>query len=190
MAAGFFYAGESTHKCSCVVDHLGCSLDRQGKVTLSRTTLPKVGDTFHGGYITKDWRLLPSPPAQIWLVVCTSTQYSSKQAKQAWRGVWRHLNPQRRVAAKIWINHVEWRRKLNVGTVSLGDLRQQHLRHFDRFQPVLWRGDELTRTAAPFWFLHDWQRTLLLEGDVEGEMIADSDVPATDSLNTEHAPNG
>ncbi len=63
--------------------------------------------------------------------------------------MWRQINPQRRIAAKIWIDHVAWRRKLTTGTISLGEPKPQQLRDHDRFQPAWWSGGEMTRTTAP-----------------------------------------
>jgi hypothetical protein len=173
LAAGFFYIGETTSQRRCVVDHLGRARStRQGAVTLTRRTLPKAGSTFHGETITADWRLASLPPARIWIAVCTPSRYSQRQARHAWRAVFAALNPARRVAARTWIDHIAWRRKLAGGTVPLGEPRPQHLRSHDRFQPALWRGHELTRSSAPMWVPLVHQQRLLGFVDVAGESIA------------------
>jgi hypothetical protein len=173
LAAGFFYAGETTGRRFCVIDHLGRARStRQGKLTLSHKTLPRSGDIFHGEQITHDWQLKRLPPARVWLAVVTPDRYTRKQAKCAWRNVWAQLNPNRRIAAKIWINHVEWRRKLAAGTVSLGEPKPQHMHDHDRFQPAWWAGSEMTRTAAPIWVPFLWQHEMVLESDIEGERTA------------------
>ena len=173
LAAGFFYAGETNGRRYCAIDHLGRARStRQGRVTLNRKTLPKAGDTFHGEYITHDWQLKNLPPARVWLAVVTPDRYTRKQAKSAWLNVWRQINPQRRIAAKIWISHVEWRRKLAAGKVSLGEAKPHHMREGDRLQPAWWEGWEMTRTAAPVWVPYCWQHELLLEANVEGERTA------------------
>jgi hypothetical protein len=173
LAAGFFYAGETSGRRLCVIDHRGRARStRQGAVTLSRASLPRAGDIFHGETITQDWRITRLPPARVWLAVVTPTRYTRRQAKRAWLNVWRQINPQRRIAAKIWIDHVAWRRKLACGTISLGEPSPQQLRDNDRFQPAWWSGHEMTRTAAPVWVPYCWQHELLLEGDVENETTA------------------
>ena len=173
LAAGFFFAGETTSTRWCVIDHHGRARStRQGNVTLSRKTLPKAGDTFHGEYITADWRMCKLPPARIWLAVCTPSRMTRKQAKHAWRTTWASINPARRVAARVWIDHIAWERKRAAGTVPIDAPRPQQLRDHDRFQPAFWRGDELTRTAAPIWVPLTWQHELLLEQDVAGETVA------------------
>lgn len=116
--------------------------------------------------------MLPLPPARVWIAVCTPSRMTRKQAKAAWLQVWRNLNPHRRVAAKQWISHVSWRRKLRSGGMALGEPKCQHLRPHDRFQPALWRGSEMTRTAAPVWVPLHWQQRLLLEDAVSGETTA------------------
>jgi hypothetical protein len=173
LAAGFFFAGETRSRRSCVIDHRGRARStRQGKITLSRTTLPKTGNTFHGEYITQDWQLKMLPPARVWLAVTTPDRYTRKQAKSAWRACWAALVPSRKLAAKVWIDHVAWQRKLAAGKVSLGEPKSQHLRELDRFQPAWWDGWEMTRTAAPVWVPYTWQHELLLEADIEGERTA------------------
>ena len=173
LAAGFFYVGETTTRRCCVVDHLSRARStRQGKLTLTRKTLPRAGDTFHGEYITQDWQFKQLPPARVWVAIVTPDRYTRKQAKSAWRATWRQLNPSRKVAAKIWIDHVAWRRKQAAGTVGLGEPKPQHLREHDRFQPAWWEGYDMTRTAAPVWVPFPWQQELLLEADVEGEKTA------------------
>lgn len=173
LAAGFFYIGETQGRRYCVIDHRGRARStRQGKVTLTSKTLPKAGDTFHGEPIAQDWQLKRLPPARIWVAIVTPDRYTRKQAKHAWLEMWRQLNPERKVAAKIWIDHVAWRRKLASGTASLGDPRPEHMRAHDRFQPAWWRGAEITRTAAPVWVPATWQHELLLEADIEGETTA------------------
>lgn len=173
LAAGFFYVGETTSRRQCVIDHCDRARStRQGTITLTRKTLPKAGDHFHGEPITADWRLASLPPARIWIAVCTPRRMTRRQARTAWRQVFAALQPQRRVAARIWISHVAWRRQVARGIVALGAPRPQHLRRHDRFQPALWPGYAITRTAAPVWVpLVHQQRALLLD-DVEGETIA------------------
>jgi hypothetical protein len=172
LATGFFYSGETTSARWCVIDHQGRARStRQGAITLSRATLPKAGDVFHGETITSDWHMRRLPPARIWLAVCTPSRMTRKQAKHAWRHVWDNLNPARRVAARVWVDHLTWEQKLANGTVALGEPRPHHLRTHDRFQPALWRGAELTRTAAPMWVPLTWQHALLLEQDVAGETV-------------------
>lgn len=173
LAAGFFYIGETRSKRWCVVDHLGrARSSRQGSVTLRRNTLPRAGDIFHGEPITQDWQLKPLPPARIWIAIVTPNRLTRRQAKTAWRSMWHELNPARRVAAKIWIDHVTWRRRHATGTVSLGEPKRQHVRTFDRFQPAWWEGADMTRTAAPVWVPYTWQHELLFEADIAGETTA------------------
>ncbi|MBX0330099.1 hypothetical protein K2Z83_20740 [Oscillochloris sp. ZM17-4] len=173
LAAGFFYVGTTSSTRRCVIDHQGRARStRQGAVTLTRNTLPKAGSTFHGEAITADWRMATLPPARIWVAVTTPTRFTRRQAKHAWRTVFAAINLARRVAARTWISHTTWRRKLAGGTVTLGEPRPQHLRRHDRFQPALWRGGEITRTSAPVWVpLVHQQRALLFE-DVAGETVA------------------
>ena len=170
LASGFFYAGETSTRRRCVIDHLGrARSSRQGAITLHGGNLPRAGETFHGETITADWRIAPLPPARIWLAVTTPTSYTQRQAKRAALHVWRNLNPARQVAARQWINHVAWRREVSAGRVSLGEPKPQHHREHDRFQPALWRGSEMTRTAAPVWVPLWWQSTMLDELAVTGE---------------------
>jgi hypothetical protein len=173
LAAGFFAIGETSGKRWCVVDHRGRARStRQGKVTLRRATLPKAGDTFHGETITHDWQLKPLPPARIWIAIVTPDRLTRKQAKAAWRKIWQQLNPARRVAAKIWIDHTTWRRRRAAGTIPLGEPKLHHMREHDRFQPAWWRSIDMTRTAAPVWVPYVWQHALLTETDVAGETTA------------------
>ncbi|MEN9933685.1 MAG: hypothetical protein RLZZ387_264, partial [Chloroflexota bacterium] len=51
----------------------------------------------------------------------------------------------------------------------LGEPKAEHLRELDRFQPAWWRGDEMTRTAAPVWVPLVWQARMLELTDVECE---------------------
>lgn len=173
LAAGYFYAGETTSVRWCLIDHLGRARStRQGAVTLTRKTLPRAGELFHGELVTANWQMRRLPPARIWLAVCTPSRMSRRQARHTWRGVWASLNPTRRVAARRWSSHAEWRRKLAGGTVPLGSPRAHQCREHDRFQPALWRGKELTRTAAPVWVPLVWQSRILYEQDVERETVA------------------
>jgi hypothetical protein len=173
LAAGFFSIGQTSGKRSCVIDHRGRARStRQGNVTLRRATLPKAGDIFHGELVSEDWQLKPLPPARIWIAIVTPDRLTRKQAKTAWRTIWRQLNPTRRVAAKVWIDHISWRRRRAEGTVPLGEPRSQHIRQHDRFQPAWWRGADITRTAAPVWAPYTWQHELVLEEDVAGETTA------------------
>lgn len=173
LASGFFYAGETTGSRTCVVDHLGRARStRQGAITLTRRTLPKAGDTFHGEHITSDWRMRKLPPARIWLAVQTPTRMSRAQAKHAWRQVWANLNPARRIAAKQWISHKAWQRQLRDGIVPLGEPTPAQIRPHDRFQPACWPGPSMTRTAAPVWVPLVWQQRLLLEATMAGETTA------------------
>jgi len=173
LAAGFFSIGNTSGKRWCVVDHCGRARStRQGTITLRRATLPKAGDIFHGERITQDWQLKPLPPARIWIAIVTPERLTRKQAKIAWRSVWRQLNPTRRVAAKIWIDHTTWQRRHTDGTVPLGEPKAHHIRAHDRFQPAWWRGSDITRTAAPTWVPYVWQHALLVEAHVAGETTA------------------
>ena len=173
LASGFFFVGETTSSRTCVIDHLGRARStRQGGITLSRNTLPRRGDRFHGEDITADWTMAALPPARIWIAVCTPRRFTRRQAKHAWRQAFAALNPARQVAAKVWISHTDWQRKLLAGTVGLGEPKPEHLRELDRFQPAFWRGDEITRTAAPVWVPLVYQERILLLDDVEGETIA------------------
>jgi hypothetical protein len=173
LAAGFFFIGETRSRRYCVIDHLGRARStRQGKITLTRKTLPKAGDTFHGEPITRDWQMQRLPPARIWIAVCTPDRMTRKQAKSHFLAVWRHINPTRQVAARIWISHVAWRRLVRRGRQSLGEPRPQHMRQRDRFQPAWWSGDEMTRTAAPVWVPFQWQHELILESNIAGERTA------------------
>jgi hypothetical protein len=173
FAAGFFYAGETSSSRFCVIDHHGRARStRQGAVTLTRRTLPRAGETFHGEYISRDWQMRRLPPARIWLAVTTPSRMTRRQAKHAWRNTWASLHPDRRVAARNWISHTNWRRKTAAGTVALGDPRPEHVTDTDRFQPAFWRGEELNRTAAPVWVPLAWQTRVLFAEDVEGETVA------------------
>lgn len=173
LAAGYFYAGETSSARWCLIDHLGRARStRQGAITLTRKTLPRTGEIFHGELVTADWQMRRLPPARIWLAVCTPGRMTRRQARHAWRGVWASLNPARRIAARRWISHAEWRRKLAGGTVPLGSPKAHQCRDHDRFQPALWRGEELTRTAAPLWVPLVWQSRVLYEEDVERETVA------------------
>lgn len=168
LAAGFFFAGETTSKRWCMIDHCGRARSaRQGAVTLSRATLPCAGAVFHGEVVTADWRMVPLPPARIWLAVCTPSRMTRRQAKAAWLGVWRHLNPQRQVAAKQWISHVAWRRKLRAGSVPLGAPKPHHLRGRPLAARVLARPRADTY-RRPIWVPLLWQQQLLLEHAVAG----------------------
>jgi hypothetical protein len=51
----------------------------------------------------------------------TPVRYTRRQAKRAWLHVWQQIHSQRRITAKIWIDHVAWRRKLAAGTIGLGE---------------------------------------------------------------------
>jgi hypothetical protein len=173
LAAGFFAIGETSGKRWCVVDHRGRARStRQGTITLRRATLPKAGDSFHGERITQDWQMGPLPPARIWIAIVTPERLTRKQAKIAWRSIWHELNPARRVAAKIWIDHTTWRRRHADDIVPLGEPKPHHIREHDRFQPAWWRGSDITRTAAPIWVPYVWQHALLAEADVAGETTA------------------
>jgi hypothetical protein len=173
LASGFFYVGETSSRRYCVIDHAGRARStRQGAITLSRSTLPKAGDVFHGELITSDWQISTLPPARIWIAVCTPNRYTRRQAKSAYLNVWRNLNPDRRVAARQWISHVAWKRVQRDGTIGLGDPKAHQTREHDRFQPALWPGSDMTRTAAPVWVPLVWQETFLEETDVMGETIA------------------
>ena len=172
LAAGFFYIGETRSRRYCVIDDLGRARStRQGKITLTRKTLPKVGDAFHGELITHDWQIQRLPPARIWIAICTPNRMTRRQAKHAWRETWRQLSPARQVAAWRWVSHTDWR-LLRHGRQSLGEPRPQHIRRHDGFQPAWWRGDEMTRTAAPVWVPFHWQHEFILEANIVGERTA------------------
>ncbi|MBX0329100.1 hypothetical protein K2Z83_15590 [Oscillochloris sp. ZM17-4] len=173
LAAGFFYAGATTSRRSCCIDHHGAARNtRQGEQTISRRNLPRAGQVFQGEHVTKDWRMAKLPPARIWLAVVTPSSYTKRQAKHAWRAAWASLDPRRRVAARQWISHVAWRRAQAAGVVAIGEPRPRHLRRLDRFQPAWWRGQQLTRTAAPVWVPFRYQQRMLLLDDVLGEATA------------------
>ncbi|NTU85286.1 MAG: hypothetical protein HGA45_39015 [Chloroflexales bacterium] len=127
---------------------------------------------FRNELVTKDWELFTAPPALIWIAICTPSRFTQKQAASAWRRHWKALNPARRVAAKIWVDQVQWGRDQRGGIVALGEPRPEHLLEHQRFQPANWPGERITRTAAPAWPGYIHQGRLVFEDDLESETVA------------------
>lgn len=172
LAAGFFYVG-MTGPRRVVLDHQGkWRSTKQGRVTRTSSTLPRVGTSIQGEIVTQDWTLFTALPARIWIAVATPRTYTRTQAAVAWRRIWHQLNPERRVAAKLWVDEVQWRRDLRGGIVPLGEPKPAHHRAHDRFQPGLWPGARITRTAAPAWPGFVWNATLVFAEDIAGETVA------------------
>jgi len=171
LASNFFYAGETAHPRTAVIDaHGRARSSRQGAVTLGRRTLPE------------GWRMQRIPPARVWVTICTPEERvnvtgvvqptSQRWRKHQWRRAWAALNPQRLVAARQWVSHVAWRRLVRSGKIPIGQPKPQHIRTHERFQPAYWAGAELTRTAAPVWVPYAWQQELIFEEQVCDERTA------------------
>lgn len=173
LAAGGYYVGKTGPR-KVVLDHDGkWRSTKQGRITLTRHNLPKKGDVFGDELITRDWEIFTAEPALIWVFVCTPSCYTKKQSQAAWRATWRALSPTKRVAAKVWVDEVQWGRDQRAGIVSLGDPKPEHVRDNQRFQPAEWPGDRITRTAAPAWPGYTWQNQIVFEeADIVGETVA------------------
>jgi hypothetical protein len=172
QASGFFFVGRTGSR-KVIRDHAGkWRSTKQGGSSLSAGTLPRAGDTFRGEVVTRDWELFTAPPALIWIASCTPSRFTQKQAAVAWRRHWQALNPARRVAAKLWVNEVQWGRDQRGGIVPLGEPKPAHQHQHQRFQPALWPGERITRTAAPAWPGYIHQGRLIFEEDLDGETVA------------------
>lgn len=172
LASGFFYVGETSTRRSCVVDHNGRARStRQGKITLSRRSLPRAGDTFHGELVTADWTMHALPAARIWVAPVTPSHYSRRQAKRAYLHIWQNLAPARRVAAKKWIDDLSWQRRQRAGILPIGAPRSHQVRADAQMRPAWWEGHDMTRTAAPVWVPFAWNTRLLALEEVEGEQV-------------------
>lgn len=173
QSAGFFFAGFTSSNRKMVLDHNGqWHPTKYGKLTFTRKNLPHKGSIFNGELVTSDWTIHKAPEALVWLAVCTPNRMTRKQAKTAFRKVMAAIHPKRKLAAYVWINHPAWRRELEAGTRPIGEPKPEHMRELDRFQPAYWRGDQITRTAAPCWPRIELQNEIVFEEDVEGETVA------------------
>jgi hypothetical protein len=165
LAAGFFYAGETSRPRYALIDSEGRARSlRQGATTLGRSTPPP------------GWRMAKLPPARVWLTVvppdaltldgvCLPT--TRRWRKHQWRSAWAALAPDRRIAAQQWIETRMWRRLCAAGQRGL--CAPRHSRPGQRLQPAWWRGSQLKRTAGPVWVPGPWKQTWLDEAAVVGE---------------------
>jgi hypothetical protein len=173
QSSGFFAAGFTSSDRKMVRDHAGAwHPTKYGRVTFTRRNLPRRGNVFAGEMVTRDWTIHHAPEALVWLAVSTPSSMSRRQSKMAFRQVMASIHPKRRLAAYVWINHPAWRREMEAGTRPIGEPKPEYVRELDRFQPAYWRGEQLTRTAAPCWPEITWQNELQLEVDVAGERVA------------------
>lgn len=175
VAAGFFYAGLTTSQRYCVIDHNGAARStRQGKITLTRKTLPKAGQVFHEEEITADWRMVKLPPARIYVTVVTPSSMTQRQAKHAYLQVFKTMPEERRLSAYRWTNDKEWRRFVDAGEVEpFGEPKAKHIREFDAFRPGHWKPKHITRTSSPIYVPLVWAGNILyLNPEIEAESIA------------------
>lgn len=173
--AHMFYIGLTTSQRYCVIDHEGAARStRQGDVTLTRKTLPKAGDIFHGENITADWKMVKLPPARIYVTVVTPSSMSRRFARKTYLAIWHAMPSHRKLAARRWIGDEEWRHFVDAGQVEpYGEPKAKHVREYDAFRPGLWEPQLMTRDAAPLYIpLVHAGNILYLNPDIEREATA------------------
>jgi len=177
LASGFFFCGFTSQPRYAVVDDLGVlKSTRQGRVTLTKKTLPKAGDEWNGRTVLKDWAMIQIPPARVWIVPVTPWYVNGEPTSRAWRKhqyleFWRNLNIKRLVHAQRWINRRHWQRLLRMATVEEVEPPRQEREHA-LLARARWQGALMTRTAGPIWPPIVEQGQLFAWSDVAGETTA------------------
>lgn len=106
MAAGLMLLDQTKKGGAVVFDPNGdWHSTRNGGTTFSKSSLPE------------GWEMVPGGVKQRWITLMLPPDLSRRAQQRLWVQGWSHLNPERRVAFRDWIDDPTWRRGVATGNV-------------------------------------------------------------------------
>ena len=167
MASGFFYIGETTGQRWVLIDKENRARStRQGKLTITARHLDDPSSPYFG------WKRRKLGAARVWMAVVSSETWPQLRRRRGYMAAWRALAPQRKAAARQWMDEVAWEEALKQGAVStpVENVRVKAAgSHCQRLEAAMWPGRLLKRDASPAWPLFAWTERIVYEEDVARE---------------------